>query len=215
MQFADLGFQKNAIAETIVSTYNINGEPNAAPMGATLENDQTLSLEIFNSSQTCRNLKTKKCGVANITGNIELFYKTAFKETNPNSKLPKAWFKKSPVVNAPAMRGADATAAFSVTKTESISPEKTRFLCKVEDITAAKKIPQVYCRAMSATLEAIIHATRVKLFANDKARTEQVTELLKLIAVCDSVVKRTASNSQYSAVMADLMGRINVWRRMP
>ena len=33
----DLGFLKGSIGETIVSTYDVDGQPNAAPMGVVIE----------------------------------------------------------------------------------------------------------------------------------------------------------------------------------
>ena len=68
---------------------------------------------------------------------------------------------------------------------------------------------------MSATLEAIIHATRVKAFANDKSKQQQVEQLLEMIENCNDVVNRTAPDSQYSAVMADLTKIIDSWRNKP
>ena len=106
--------ERRQSCETIVSTYNPDGTPNAAPMGITMQDQQTLSLNIFNSSSTCRNLKANKCAVINLTSNIEVFYKTTFKEANPDGKLPQEWFEKSEVVNAPKLRLADATVEVSV-----------------------------------------------------------------------------------------------------
>ena len=65
---------------------------------------------------------------------------------------------------------------------------------------------------MDATLEAIIHATRVKAFVNDEKKQKQVSKLLEMIDNCDDVVNRVAPNSSYSLVMADLMKRIDSWR---
>ena len=65
---------------------------------------------------------------------------------------------------------------------------------------------------MFATLEAIIHATRVKAFLNDEEEQKQVSKLLELIDNCNCVVNRVAPNSAYSSVMADLMKRIDSWR---
>ena len=66
-KLTDLGFLKGMIFEAIVSTYNRDGSPNAAPMGTTMQNQHTISLNIFNSSETNRNLKTNKCAVINFT----------------------------------------------------------------------------------------------------------------------------------------------------
>ena len=208
-KLTDLGFSKGAIFETILSTYNPDGTADAAPMGVTMQDQQSISLNLYNSSQTSCNLKANKCAVINLTSDMEVFYKTTFKEANPNGKLPQEWFEKEEAVNAPKLQSADATVAVSVVEMEPVGAEKTNFSCSVERIDASKVYPQVYCRAMSATLEAIIHATRVKLFINQKTKQKDVTKLLGLIENSNDIVNRTAPNSAYSAVMADLMKRID------
>jgi hypothetical protein len=214
-KLTDLGFSKGIFAEIIVSTNNADGTPNAAPMGIILEDEQTLTMNIFTSSSTNLNLKASKCGVINLTNNIEAFYKTTFKEANPNGKLPAEWFERAKTVNAPRLCFADATIEVSVTGTESGGLERTKFVCKVTQMDAPKKYPQVYCRAMSATVEAITHATRVEAFINDENKRKQVSELLETIEHQRNLVNRVAPNSAYSAVMSDLMKRIDSWRNKP
>jgi hypothetical protein len=211
-KLTDLGFLKGVIAECIVSTYNIDGKPNAAPMGIIMEDEQRLIVNLFNSSTTYSNIKAKRCAIVNLTSNVEVFYKTAFKEANPDGKLPREWFKQAKAVNAPKLRFANATIDVSVTDMTPINTEKTRVLCKVELVQATRKFPQVHCRAMDATLEAIIHATRVKAFLNGEGEQKKVSKLLKLIDNCNDVVNRVAPNSSYSIVMADLIERIDSWR---
>jgi hypothetical protein len=211
-KLTDLGFSKGIIAETIVSTYNMDGKPNAAPMGAIMEDEQYLIINLFNSSSTCSNIKANRCAVLNLTSNVEVFYKTAFKEANPNGKLPEEWFEQAETVNAPKLRMADAAIDVSVINMAPIGTEKTKALCSVKQISAAKSYPQAYCRAMSATVEAIIHATRVKALINYEKEQKRVIKLLELIENCNDVVNRVASHSQYSAIMADLTKRIDSWR---
>ena len=211
-KLTDLGFSKGIIFETIVSTYAMDGTPNAAPMGVIMEKEQIILMNMFNSSSTYRNLQANGKAVINLTSKIEVFYKTAFKEVNPNDKLPPHWFEKAETVSAPKLRSADATLDVSVIGVKPIGCEKTEVACKVEQINATKEFPQVYCRAMSATLEAIIQATRVKAFSKTADKQQQVSQLLELIRNCDDVVNRTAPNSQYSSVMEDLLKRNDSWR---
>jgi hypothetical protein len=211
-KLTDLGFSKGAFAETIVSTYNTDGTPNAAPMGIILENEQTLTLNIFDSSTTNNNLKANKCAVINLTNNIEAFYKTTFKEANPNGKLPAELFERAKTINAPRLRFADAVIEVSVINIEPEGLDRTKFVCNVKQTDAPKKYPQVYSRAMSATIEAITHATRVKAFINDEKKQKQVSELLEMIENQKNLVNHVAPNSAYAAVMADLMQRIDSWR---
>jgi hypothetical protein len=212
-KLSDLGFLKEVIVETIVSTFNTDGEPNAAPMGVTVMDEQHLTIDLFNSSTTCANIKSNRCAVVNLTGNIEVFYRTAFKEANPDGVLPREWFEKAKAVNAPKLSLAEATIDVSVTKLLPLGAEKTRAVFIAELVQASQKYPQVYCRAFGATIEAIIHTTRVKALANDKKEQKRVSELLKKISYCNDVVGRVAPNSSYSSVMADLMKRINQWEQ--
>lgn len=214
-KLTDLGFLKSMIFEAIVSTYNQDGSPNAAPMGAIMQNQHTISLNIFNSSETNRNLKTNKCAVINFTNNIEVFYKTTFKEANPTGKLPHEWFEKAETVNAPKLQLSDATIDVSVANMEPMGAEKTNFSCSIVKINVEKMYPQIYCRAMAITLEAIIHATRVKAFVNDEQQQKNVNALLQLIGNNNNVVNRVAPNSMYATIMADLTKRIDSWRNKP
>jgi len=214
-KLTDIGFSEGTIFEVILSTYNLDGTPNAAPMGATLQNPQTLSLNIYNSSQTSRNLNASGCAVVNLTSDIEVFYKTTFKEVNPNGKLMQELFEKAEAVNAPKLRMADATIDVSVADRKPFGADKTKFTFKVEQIKATTMCPQVYCRAKALTLEAIIHATRVKAFVNNEKQQKNIHKLLATIENSRDIINRVAPNSMYSAIMADLMQRIDSWRNKP
>lgn len=209
----DLGFLKDTIGETLVSTYSADGQPTAAPMGIVMKSNEQVIIRPFISSLTYKNIQTKKCAVANVTSNPELFYLTAFKEANPDGKLPPDLFEKAETVDAPRLRAADATVEVSVDETGSFSTERAEFLCNVKLVKASKKLPKVYCRAQFATIEAIIHATRIKSFLRgDKQEQKQAIRLLELVELCQDIVNRTAPKSRYSEIMADLTRRINVWR---
>jgi len=209
----DLGFLKGSIGETIVSTYDVDGQPNAAPMGVVIESNERLRIRPYLSSLTYKNLQTKKCAVVNVTSNPELFYLTAFKEANPDGKLSPELFEKAETVDAPRLRAADAIVEVLVAETGSFSTERAEFLCNVQLVKASKALPKVYCRALFATIEAIIHATRIKPFLRgDKQEQERAFRLLELVKICSDIVNRTAPNSRYSEIMADLTQRINSWR---
>ena len=208
----DLGFIDGLIVETIVSTSDSTGNYDAAPMGI-VKNDDQLTIKPFTSSLTYKNLKTTKCAVVNITSNPKLFYITAFKAANPNGKLSPELFEKAKTIPAPKLREANATIEVKVNKISSLSSEPAEFLCNVQHVTAPKAMPKVYCRAQFATIEAIVHATRIKPFLKGTEQQQtRALKLLELVDVCQDVVDRTAPNSVYSEIMADLKKRISIWR---
>jgi hypothetical protein len=214
INLADLGFSKGLIVETVVSTYNMRGQPNAAPMGVTMENAQRLALRIYTSSLTHRNLQAARCAVVNVTSDPELFYRTAFKEANPKGKVPLKWFEKAETVDAPRLRAADAHVEVTVADMAAFDAERAEVSCEVKLVKATTVLPKAYCRASSATIEAIIHATRVKDFLAhaDGQKKEQAVRLMEMIRHCRDVVNRVAPNSRHSEIIADLSERVDSWR---
>ena len=210
----DLGFSEGVIVETIVSTYNADGQANAAPMGATMTSTQHIVLRIYTSSLTYKNLQSKKCGVINITSDPELFYRTAFKEANPNGSVPQNWFEKAKNVDAPKIPAADAYIEVAVARITPFDAERAAVLCDVRLVQATNVLPKAYCRALFATVEAIVHATRVEalITPDDSQKREQALELLETISECHDVVNCVAPNSRYSEIMSDLSQRIDSWR---
>ena len=213
-KLTDLGFSKGVIVETILSTYNSNGQPSAAPMGTKMENEQRIAIRLYNSSLTLKNLQLNTCAAINLTSDIDLFYRTAFKEANSQGTLPEEMFEKAETVNAPRLSNADAVVEISVAKMTPIDEERTEAICDVKLITAQKTFPQVYCRAFSATLEAIIHATRVKVFlAGNEKQKAQALKLQENIKACSDLVHRVAPKSRYTEIMAEIAGMVNSWRK--
>jgi hypothetical protein len=210
----DLSFLKGVIVETVVSTYSADNQPNAAPMGVVMENAQRISFRIYTSSLTYKNLQSKRNAVVNITSDPEVFYKTAFKEANPNGQFPPEWFEKAETVDAPKMRMAEGHIEVTVLDTAPLDSERAEVLCDVKRIQASEALPKAYCRASFATIEAIIHATRVKAFLTqaDRQKREQALELLERIGQCHDIVNRVAPNSRYSKIMGNLKQRTDSWR---
>jgi hypothetical protein len=211
---AELGFSEGVIVETVVSTYNMDGQVNAAPMGAIMMNPQRIMLRIYTSSLTYKNLQSKKCAVVNVTSDPDLFYRTTVKEANPNGMVPQEWFEKAETVDAPRLRAAHAHVEVAVADIRRFDAERAEVLCDVKFVQAASVLPKAYCRALFATIEAIVHVTRVEALINhcDRQKREQALKLLEMIRECCDVVNRVAPNSRYSEIMADLNQRIDSWR---
>jgi hypothetical protein len=211
-KLADLGFSKETIAETIVSTYSVDEQPNAAPMGAKMDNPQRLVLKIYTSSLTYKNIQSKKCAVINVTSNPELFYRTAFKEANPKGRMPHEWFEKAETVEAPRLRMADAHIEVTIVDVKPLGAEKAEVTCEVKLVQASTVLPQPYCRASFATIEAIIHATRVKHFLLHDNKQEEALKLLEKIRDCQNIVNRVAPHSSYSEIIMNLNQHLYLWR---
>jgi len=193
--------------ETIVSTYNPDGSSNAAPMGVSMIDEQHVAINFYDSSQTLANVKTGRCAVINLTSDIGVYYRSAFKEENPEGKVPEEWFTIAEAVRAPKLLSAGANVEVTLIDLAALDLGRTRAGFKVDRVNALRQNPQVYCRAFGATVEAIIHATRVEALAEITSESKRVEESLRQIEVCNDVVRHVAPDSGYSVIMADLMKR--------
>tara|TARA_B100001971_G_C18250002_1_gene577414 strand:- start:1497 stop:2144 length:648 start_codon:yes stop_codon:yes gene_type:complete len=211
-ELVKIGFVKNGIVETIVSTFDKKRNPLAAPMGVSTEDKKNIILSIFKSTQTFVNLKERQCGVVNITSDPTLFHSTLFKDVNPDKKIPTDWFIPASLVDAPYLRNADAFIEFRVTNLTEFG-EKIRVLCRVEKISVIhKNLLQVYQRAKSAVIESLIHATRIEVFLAS-GEEKKAKELMALVNHYSKIVNKVTPNSTYSQIMTDIQHRIKKWSR--
>jgi len=206
----DLGFSKDAIYETIVCTYNQAGVPNAAPMGVVMQSPEEVGLVIYNSASTLRNLQDSKSATLNLVDDVDVFFYAALKD----SALSVDWFEKSDKVDAPQLRLSKAVIAIIPQSFVSLDNLRTKVTSKVTHVMALTVYPQSYCRAKSAVIEAIIHATRIKALSNIEKEQAHVDKLVKLIQNCNEVVNRSAPNSHYTKLMSNLQKKINSWMMM-
>jgi hypothetical protein len=207
-----LGLVKNGIVETIVSTYDKERSPIAAPMGVFTEDMQNVILKPFKTTQTYENLLKYRSGVANITSDPTLFHRTVFKAVNPEGRVPVEWFTPAETVDAPRLMNADACIEFKVISVED-SEEKSILLSRVEKILMIHKPTlRVYSRAVSAVIESLIHATRIEAFLA-LGEEKKANELIGLVQHYHRIVEKVAPNSKYSDIMSDIQRRIDGWRR--
>jgi hypothetical protein len=210
-QINDLNVINGCVYEVIISTYGLSKRPNAAPMGLKFSDSDKFQFEMYKGSKTLQNLIEHKCGVANITYDAEVFYYTALKEENPKKVLSKITFQKSHKVKAPLIKEANFNLEFLV---EAIEETKKETIIKCRIIHIEKNDVKIlpYTRALFATIESIIHATRIKAFVSE-GEYEKADELLGLVNHYKNLIKRVSPNSMYSKIMQNLIKQCEKWRK--
>jgi hypothetical protein len=212
-ELLELGFVKDGICESIVSTYNPERKPHASPIGISTNDMHLLILRIYQNSQTYKNLIKWKSGVANITSDPTLFHITTFKDSFSNSQIPEEMFEHEDAVDAPRLRNVDGCIALKLIKKEdNVNP--ATIVCRVEKILI-KGNPRlkVYNRGSHAVIESLIHATRIKLYLQNGDK-EKVKELIRLVDNYHRIVKKVAPNSELMEIMDDITCRINGWKKV-
>ncbi|MGP3668210.1 MAG: DUF447 domain-containing protein [Candidatus Bathyarchaeota archaeon] len=199
--FIKFGLTPDSIFEAIVSTYNPDGSCNAAPMGIVVRKSGTVLVRPYIYTQTYKNLRYWRCCTINFTWKPEVFFKTTFKRVK-GIKIPSAWFENSRNIHAPILRVADGYVEAKVLRFKAYG-DRGLFLCKVLASKIRSRPPLTYFRAIPATIESIIHATRILKFS-EEGEIGKVKELLKIVNHYDNLVRRVAPKSSLVRVMDEL-----------
>jgi hypothetical protein len=158
------------ILETIVTTIGAAGQPNAAPMGVTLEGERVL-LRPFQEAQTWRNLQEVGEGVVNFTDNVLLFARCATGQVVPPHRPARR-------VRGVVLEDACFWKEF-VALSRDTGEERGRFWGRV--VAEGRERDFLgFNRGKHAVIEASILATRVFLLGRDRV-LEEIARLRPLV----------------------------------
>lgn len=154
------------IVEGIVTTRNVDGTVNIAPMGPVVSSDwRRLELRPFSTANTCGNLLREKAGVFHVTDDCELLARAAIDQFAAPPALAE-------IESFPIPRLADTCRwyTFRVASIDATGP-RVRLECEVESFGKVRDFLG-FNRAKHAVLEAAILATRTHLVTADFLRGE-------------------------------------------
>ena len=209
----ELSLERGHIYEVIVSTFTEDGRATAAPMGITFVEDQSIVVRPFKTSLTFRNLRARRCGVANITLDPSLFYAAAFKWMDKKGEILLDRFERARRVDAPRITLADGYIEFTVDQVIDESVERGDFICSIRMAEGRTAIVKPYSRSTFATIESVIHATRVPEYLS-RGWTERATRLSELIEYYGDLVARVSPNSQYEQILREIVSYVRgTWRK--
>lgn len=209
LSLKELGMVEGWIYEVILTTYDEDKNPNAAPMGVQLQGSRLL-VKPFTSTKTFKNLVAFRSAVANIVYDPLLFYRTAFKEVNPGGTLPPQWFEAAGGVEAPRLR--DAQAHIELLVEEIREGVRGEVKARIVGIDGRPVPPTPYCRGAFASIEAIIHATRIKEFLS-QGLIGEAEDLIGLVKYYRDLVLRVTPHSNHSKIIESILEMVEEWRK--
>ncbi len=170
------------IIETIFSTLDAEGRPNFAPMGL-LWGVDSVTVRPYRDTQTCRNLLSTGCGVANSTDNVLAYVQTALY----NTVLP---FSPAQAIEGIVFIQACSWRELEVEDAGGTG-DRAEIRCRVVH-TGRRKDFLGFCRAANAVIEAAILATRIDLL--DRKVVEET------MAGFDTIVEKTGGTIEKEAM---------------
>ncbi len=194
--------------EIVLSTYNNDGSPNAAPMGIRFVGEKRIQVNLFRGSSTLNNVLTRRCAVANLTSDPVLFYRLTFKR---KGWLEDCTFLRAKLVNAPLLKDSDAHIEMNLIRG---IPSRDTVLAefRVKRVQWNYVAPLFYSRGAHALIEATIHATRIRQFLNEGRRRE-AAKLSRLINHYKDVIERVCPDSDYARTIRELQAKVKAWKR--
>ena len=203
----ELGFRKEAIVEAILVTRNTDGSPNAAPMGVRRTGPTTIEIKPFKTSATYGNLRAASEAVINVSSDPLHYLLTAFKDED------LAGFKKTVINPDLIIEGADATVSIENLKECEGSQDRGCFVGRAALVEVHRGLPSVFSRGRAEAIEAVIHATRIRVFL-ERGCLGDAEILYNKFADSKGVVGRVSSpHSAEARVVEALEGLIEGWRK--
>ncbi len=194
--------EANTIYEVVITTASGKNETNIAPMGIIFSDEEHFLLRPFMNTTTYRNLREHGEGVVNITRNPRHFVLAALPELRERLILDN-----SRKVKAMRLKDAEAYLEFKVEGMDE-HEERAEVFCRIIDAYRGDDVIQPYTRAAYALIEAVISATRVKVFLG---REQRLIELLDEIERCRKTVIRVSPSGRFRHLLDTLLREV---RRM-
>lgn len=164
-------------------------------MGITPLRGAKVAIRPFTDTATYHNLLRTGCATINFCSDPLLYYFSALKFLK-GDRL-KGMFKRSSAVDSPELRKADAVLGVNVERVSGEGEKRALFECVIVSAKEPKvKRVEPYSRAPHALMECIIHATRIRAYA--ESDLNEAKRLLNLIEHHRSIISRVAKRSVYA-----------------
>ncbi len=179
---ASIGMERGMLYETILTTRNPDGKPNAAPIGVICKDMDEVVVYLHEGSRTVKNIKKEGEFVVNILKDPLIFVESTlgnppadnFAEYKDNFyiKTTEAFFKAK--VNH--LRDVERKDQFGVSRTTIVR-------AGVEEIVKKKDQVEPLNRAIYGIIEALVYLTRMDLVSGDTERLyhHRIREISRIV----------------------------------
>ena len=194
-----LGFTQNSFVETILVTRDNDGSFNPAPMGV-IRQGKLLEIRPYKSSTTYGNLMTDSRVSINM-----MFLDAAFKDE----------LDRLPVVDDWVLMGSDATLIAEKISQRDFSEHQASFTLEPITLSITNKMPSVFSRGRAEAIEAIIHATRIKVFHREN-QEDKIKELFEKMTQSFNIISRVSDSSSAEVkIVQKLKSLLGKWGAEP
>ena len=177
-----IGMEKGLLYETVITTKNKNGVPNAAPIGVICKNKNEIVLNLFEGTHTIKNIKESSKFVVNILKDPLVFVGCT------TGDLSSDYFKKHDndfyIKNTDAFFTASVTSVKEIVKEDEINRSKMSIIkASVDEIIIKKEYIEPLNRAIFAIIESLVYLTRIKMVDQNTSQKylERIQEMSRTV----------------------------------
>ncbi len=173
------------INEVIVTTVSLDGKPNAAPIGI-IRREGKLMVRVYNGSQTYTNIRDTGRLVANMVYDPALFVRSALSDVDDDVF---EFIKTDNDEDFSVIADCNAWMLFEA----EYNSENTVLVAELHPVTGTIRLQEIrpVNRAFNAVIEAVVLATRHKIFKNEKCLL-QIKSYRNIIYKCGGITEKNA-----------------------
>lgn len=180
-----LGMEKGLLYETIVTTLNPDGTPNAAPIGVVCKKEDEIVLYLFDGSKTFDNVKREKTFYVNILKDPILFVQSMI------GNLDKSEFESNEkgfsIKRADAFFRAEVSHEKLVQRKDQMGNSTQMVIrAQVHETVKIKKQIEPLNRAIYGIIEALVYLSRINI-VSEYERTNNLEKINEISRVVNKV----------------------------
>lgn len=183
MDLEDIGMQKGLLYETVVTTVDSNGKPNAAPIGIICKDNLEVVCYLHHGSTTVKNIKDTKSFVVNVLKDPMIFVESTLGNLSIEKYEPHG--DKFYIGSTDAFFVADVTSIKDVERKDQFGVSVTSVLrAEVSDITKFKHCVEPLNRAIYGIVEGLVYLTRMNMVSGDmeKLYRHRMAEIARIVS---------------------------------
>ena len=182
LDLRSVGMERGMLYETVITTINEDGAPNAAPIGVTCKDENEIVLYLHQGSHTVRNIKAEGRFVVNILKDPIVFVESTLGNLSEDYfeqygddfyiKDADAFF----TANVTYMRDVEREDQFGVSTTTVLRAEVVEIVKKTEHVEPLN-------RAIYGVIEALVYLTRMDMVSGDmeKLYRHRMNEISRIV----------------------------------
>lgn len=177
-----LGMERGLLYETILTTQNRDGTPNAAPVGVVCKNENEIVLYLFKGSKTYLNVRRKKTFYVNLSKDPLLFVQSTIGDLG-SGKFQKQNSGFS-LKGADSFFRADVTHERIVERKDHLGTSTLNIVrANVKEVVEVNQHPEPLNRAIYGIIEALIYLTRIDMVSEDEKNKnlDKIDEISRVV----------------------------------